>query len=156
MIFGALIDIECLVQVQKYKPVSFKSVVPYCREILFIIGIVSFVITLVTIAYSFLAFTTVVEYGVFLHIFYDCIAVKAICWAPFLAFEYYDTIFENIYVDVRFQLNPIKPIQAQRQPRRPISFDDDDGAQYGEQNEDLIVPGSSGKVSPSVPQTEYM
>ena len=32
--------------------------------------------------------------------FYDCIAIKAVCWSPFMASEYFDTIFENIYVDV--------------------------------------------------------
>ena len=35
--------------------------------------------------------------------------IKSVSWAPFVALEYYDTFFEQIYHDVKFQLNVVKP-----------------------------------------------
>mmetsp|Transcript_41737 Transcript_41737/g.54969 ORF Transcript_41737/g.54969 Transcript_41737/m.54969 type:complete len:82 (-) Transcript_41737:972-1217(-) len=40
---------------------------------------------------------------------YICFIVKAVTWSPFLAMEFYDTLFEQIYHDVQFQINVIKP-----------------------------------------------
>ena len=34
---------------------------------------------------------------------------KSVCWAPFVGIEYYDTFFEQIYHDVKFQLNVVRP-----------------------------------------------
>ena len=38
--------------------------------------------------------------------------IKAIGWSPFLGMELYDTIFEQIYHDVNFQINVIKPANS--------------------------------------------
>lgn len=67
--------------------------------------------SILLILFSFVAFTPHTNAKKFLNIFYICLFVKAICWAPFIAFELFDTLFENIYLDVQFQLNPIKPIE---------------------------------------------
>ena len=31
--------------------------------------------------------------------------LKSACWSPFIALEYYDTIFEHLYWDVAFQID---------------------------------------------------
>jgi hypothetical protein len=40
---------------------------------------------------------------------FDCFIIKAVCWSPFLGWEFYDLIFEHIYLDVQYQLNQIRP-----------------------------------------------
>jgi hypothetical protein len=74
-----------------------------------VIGLVSLVTSVGLILFSFEAFTPHTNARAFLTWFLVCLFVKAFCWAPFIAFEFFDTIFENIYLDVQFQLNPIKP-----------------------------------------------
>lgn len=77
-----------------------------------VIGLISLIMSALLIVFSFEAFTpntNVAKAKKFLNLFFICLLVKAICWAPFIAFELFDTLFENIYLDVQFQLNPIKP-----------------------------------------------
>lgn len=100
----------------------------YARETLLLVGFVSLIMTIVTIAYSFFAFTPAGKITKFIKIFYDCIAVKAVCWSPFLACEYYELIFENIYYDVQFQLNPIRPINPGQNKQRRVVVADDESA----------------------------
>jgi hypothetical protein len=52
--------------------------------------------------------------------------MKAVCWSPIIAIEYYDTVFENIYFDVQFQLNPIKPKKIPKPVQIRIDDDSDD------------------------------
>ena len=42
-------------------------------------------------------------------ILFTCFVIKSILWSPFAGMEYYDTFFEQIYHDVKFQLNVIRP-----------------------------------------------
>ena len=65
--------------------------------------------SILIIIFSFEAFTPITNAKKFIYLFFICLIVKAVCWAPFIALELFDTIFENIYLDVQFQLNPIKP-----------------------------------------------
>lgn len=58
---------------------------------------------------SFLAFTPLVSLSKFISGFFDALYIKAVVWSPFIGFEYSDLLFENIFNDVKFQLNPIKP-----------------------------------------------
>jgi len=100
MVFGLMVDIECLIQTKIYKPVAFKEAPKNAQVILFLIGCVSFCTSIFLIIFSFFAFTTVKNVENFVRIFFDFMAVKLVCSAPFLALEYYDTVFENIYIDV--------------------------------------------------------
>jgi hypothetical protein len=68
--------------------------------------------SILLIVISFITFTKLVTPKRFLKIFYDCLLIKAICWSPFIANEYFDTLFEHIYLDVQFQLNPIRPASS--------------------------------------------
>ena len=76
------------------------------------ISILSMGMTGLLILFSFLAFTPSVTVGTFEKIFLLCLCVKACTWAPFIAVEYYDTIFEHGYHDVSWMLNPIDVGQA--------------------------------------------
>lgn len=126
MIFGVLCDIEILVQTWSYKPTAFKVTPKYCRAILLITGCVSFVMSCVLILFSFLAFTPAISPIIFLKWFFVCLTMKAVCWSPFIAIEYYDTVFENIYFDVQFQLNPIKPKKTPKPVKITVADDSDD------------------------------
>lgn len=56
--------------------------------------------TLLLILFSFLAFTPIVNVKTFVKIFIDLVMIKSILWSPFIALEYYETVFENVYYDV--------------------------------------------------------
>lgn len=81
-------------------------------------GLVSLAMSISLIVISFITFTKLVTPKRFLQIFYDCLLIKAICWSPFVANEYFDTLFEHIYLDVQFQLNPIKPQSARNNSKK--------------------------------------
>ena len=100
MVFGLLCDIKCTVQSWLYKPIAFKQPIPYTREALVAIGLVSFLCSVMLILFSFLAFTPLVTPLQFLEWFFVFLITKGICWSPFIANELYDTLFENIYHDV--------------------------------------------------------
>jgi len=68
----------------------------------------------VIITFSFLAFTPLVTQMQFLNWFFGALYTKAVLWSPFIAIEYTDLVFENIYFDVKFQLNPIRPKAEKR------------------------------------------
>ena len=92
------------------------------------------------IVLSFVTFTRLVTPKRFLQIFYDCLLVKAICWSPFIANEYFDTLFEHIYLDVQFQLNPIRPASSRNTAKKfnthPISVDLDELLEVPEPTEE--------------------
>lgn len=102
MVFGLLVDLEILIQVRTFKQLTFKTSPVYCREVLGVIGLISLLTSVGLILFSFEAFTGVHNAKNFLNWFLLCIFVKAFCWSPFIAFEFFDTIFENIYLDVQF------------------------------------------------------
>lgn len=35
--------------------------------------------------------------------------LKAFTWSPFIGWEYYDLLFEHLYMDTQYQLNQIRP-----------------------------------------------
>ena len=78
------------------------------------IGLASLLASIMLIILSFLAFTPLVDPKMFLHTFFDALNIKAVVWSPFIAIEYSDLLFENIYFDVKFQLNPIRPKAEKR------------------------------------------
>ena len=100
MVFGLLCDIECIIQCFIYKPTAFKHPLPNCLRLLAGIGIVSLVMSAFLIIFSYLAFTPLVSPQQFLTWFFYCLDIKAVTWSPFIALEYYDLLFENIYFDV--------------------------------------------------------
>jgi hypothetical protein len=128
MVFGLLCDVEILVQTFRYKPTAFKHTITYCKQLLLVVGFASLVMSTVLIVFSFLAFTPVITPSFFLQWFFICLIMKAVCWSPFIAIEMYDTVFENIYIDVNFQLNPIKPKKA---PKLVTIRIDDSSDDYG-------------------------
>ena len=109
MAFCVLIDVEILIQCYKYKPVAFTKPPRYSISILMFVGFVSLAVSAVLFCFSFLAFTPLVSPPEMLKWFFVTLMIKAITWSPFIALELFDTVFENIYYDVNFHNNPIKP-----------------------------------------------
>ena len=54
------------------------------------------------IVLSFLAFTPLVKVSDFVSAFFYALYLKVFLWSPFIALEYTDLLFENIYKDVQF------------------------------------------------------
>lgn len=100
MVFGLLIDIEVLVQCALHKPIAFKTTPRFSRSLLLAIGILSLVVSGVLILFSFLAFSPMKSQAEFTKWFFYTLYVKAICLSPFIALEFFDLMFENIYLDV--------------------------------------------------------
>ena len=112
-LFGLAADVQILVSTYSYKPIAFTGL-PFggARFCLLAIGVVSLIVSVAVITMSFLVF------GGFSHdpnlrrICFIAFMIKALTWSPFLAMEFYDTLFEQIYHDVMFQLNVIKPYNS--------------------------------------------
>lgn len=77
------------------------------RIFMLIVGTFSLLMTVALILFSFLAFTPIVNVPKFLQVFFICLCVKAITWSPFIGMEFYDIIFEHLYHDVSWMLNPM-------------------------------------------------
>ena len=154
MVFGLLVDLEILIQVKSSKPQAFKETPLYCRVVLAVIGSISLIMSALLIIFSFEAFTpnTTAEKALkFLNLFFICLIVKAVCWAPFIALELFDTLFENIYLDVQFQLNPIKPqkdrtVKKFNQLTSHVSVDMDDLLEVKEETDEPQSPEISSRV----------
>ena len=110
VIFGVLADVQILVSIHSYKPVAFTGL-PFkgARYVLLTIGAVSLLVSVAVIIFSFLVFGGFSEDPNIRRMCFIAFIIKALTWSPFLALEYYDTLFEQIYHDVQFQLNVIKP-----------------------------------------------
>jgi hypothetical protein len=126
MIFGLLTDLEIFVQVKAYKPIAIKHIPRYTKEILLVVSCLSFLTSIALIFVSFIAFTPVVSPRQTLKIFYVILFAKSILWSPFIALEFYETVFENVYYDVQWQLNPIEPSKQKRTFSVISMVEDDD------------------------------
>ena len=101
--FGLMIDLQILYSIKKYEPIAFNEMPSRCvKPFLYLIGTCSLLMSLVSYVCCvivFGGFTKQLKYRQFL---FSCFIVKAVTWAPFVAMEYYDTFFEQIYHDVKF------------------------------------------------------
>ena len=108
--FGLAADVQIIVSTNSYKPVGFSGL-PFkgARYILLAIGILSLLVSIAIIVFSFLVFGGISHDPHFRRLIFVAFMIKALTWSPFLALELYDTLFEQIYHDVQFQLNVIRP-----------------------------------------------
>ena len=97
MVFGLLIDAEALYQTWTHKPSVFKADPKYQRGVLIFIAVISLLASVSLIVVSFLAYTPLVTPLEFINWFFYCLLLKAVFWSPFIALEYYNLIFENIF-----------------------------------------------------------
>jgi uncharacterized metal-binding protein len=100
MLFGLILDIQFSLQIKKYKPLAFVEL-PYekLRSIALLCSFGSLISSISTIILSFLTFARAIPHVNKQWVFYAFL-IKAISWAPFIAWEYYDMVFESIYFDV--------------------------------------------------------
>ena len=103
-----MVDIQIIVSTYGYKPVAFSKLVhPWARSFFLVMGFLSLATTLIAYVFCLLVFGGFEPSlrGPLFVLF----LVKAITWSPFIGLEYYDMLLEQIYHDVQFQLNVIKP-----------------------------------------------
>jgi hypothetical protein len=87
--------------------------------------------------------------------------LKSACWSPFIALEYYDTIFEHLYWDVAFQIDKQPessavstpdPISNYNKAPSPTMLDlDAKDKSNTSDNERLIDMIESNEISPDLP-----
>lgn len=73
------------------------------------LGIITTITSLATYTLCIFVFGGIAEDPKFRKWVFSSFIVKAVTWSPFLGHEMYDLIFEQLYHDVEFQLNIIKP-----------------------------------------------
>ena len=66
------------------------------------IGILSLLMSLASFTFCFLVFGGITKDPEIRQWLFIVFIMKALTWSPFLAMEYYDMIFEQIYHDVQF------------------------------------------------------
>ena len=83
-----------MLQIKNYKPVAFVDLPnKNIKHIALLFSGASLIVTFAIILLSFLTFATLIPEVSKEWVFY-CFTLKAIAWAPFLGWEYYDMIFE--------------------------------------------------------------
>ena len=90
------------------------------RPLLLTVGVMSLLMTLIAYIFCILVFGGLNKDPKVREMVFVCFIVKAITLSPFLALEYYDTLFEQIYHDVQFQLNVIKPGTSSSRSASPL------------------------------------
>ena len=93
---------------QNYKPKSFIDL-PYkhIRSIALFVAYGSLIASIIAIVLSYLTFAALAYKN--LEWVYIMMLIKAVTWSPFVGWEYYDLIFEHLYMDTQYQLNQIRP-----------------------------------------------
>ena len=71
------------------------------RYFMLILGILSLVMSLVAYAFCLLVFGGLDDRRDMRTYVFGSFIVKAFTWSPFLAIEFYDTLFEQIYCEVQ-------------------------------------------------------
>ena len=108
ILFGLCADIQIIVTTYEYEPIAFTRMPhKWTKGLMLGLGVSTFLMSILCLILILLAFGGV-HSNLKLYVFIS-IAVKAFTWSPFLGMELYDTVFEQIYHDVKFQLNVIKP-----------------------------------------------
>ena len=91
------LDLQFAMQVQNYKPKSFVSI-PYkhVRSLGLLIAYVSLIASIIAIVLSYLTFVELVLTPGWI---LSMMTLKAFTWSPFIGWEYYDLLFEHLYMD---------------------------------------------------------
>lgn len=120
--FGLAADIQIIVSTCKYRPVAFVEMpYPHTRCFMLSVAFLSLGQTICTYAFCFLVFGGISDDPRFRLWVFASFLAKGLLWSPFLGFELYDTLFEQIYFDVKFQINYIKPGGSSRTTSPPAS-----------------------------------
>ena len=108
MIFALAIDLQFYFQVKNYKPVAFIDLPhPAARPIGYVFAVVSILATFAGAACLYMTLAEPFQFKTL--VIYDILMTKAIFWAPWVGWEYYDMLFEHLYYDAQYQLNQMIP-----------------------------------------------
>ena len=101
--FGLAGDIQIIVSTFNYQPIAFAHMpYRYTRGFMLALAFVSLLQTLVAYGLCLLVFGGLSDDPWLRQLVYACFIVKALTWSPYLGIELYDTLFEQIYYDVKF------------------------------------------------------
>jgi NO-binding membrane sensor protein with MHYT domain len=108
VLFGLTLDMQIIISTWQYKPVAFDAL-PYkcCKTLMLIFAFASLLISILSYGLCMLVFGGM--RSDYRKLMFGCLLAKAVTWSPFLGMEFYDTVFEQIYHDVQFQINVIRP-----------------------------------------------
>jgi hypothetical protein len=102
MCMTLIIDLQFVMLCSKYKPVTFVNLPHrYCREICTSFALISLFSSIICIILSFFSFARPPG-EIKRSWFYLSIQMKGFTWAPFIAHEFYDMVFEQIYLDAQY------------------------------------------------------
>ena len=108
--FGFMVDIQIIVSTFNYKPIAFEKLpFQHARTLMLVVAFITLFMSIITFAFCLLVFGGINSDPDVRTMAFVCIFVKGMTWSPYLGHELYDTVFEQIYHDVQFQLNVIKP-----------------------------------------------
>ena len=113
--FGVMADLQAISSTWDYKPIAFSEMPNrWSQKLMLAIGFVSLGMSVISYILCLLV------YGGYIpdlrRVMFACFMVKAFTWSPFLGMEFYDLVFEQIYHDVNFQINVIKPNSVSPSP----------------------------------------
>lgn len=108
--FGVAADLQIIISTRHYQPVAFaEPPFRHSKTIMLALGVAGLLMSAVSYLFCFIVFGGLNDDPSLRKWVFICFIAKAVIWSPFLGLEYYDMLFEQIYNDVQFQLNVIKP-----------------------------------------------
>ena len=93
--FGMCVDVQIISSTRSYKSVAFSELPFRCsRAFMMLIAVLACLTSVVAYAFCLLLFGGIQSGLQMRELVYGCFIAKAILWSPFLAMEYYNTLFE--------------------------------------------------------------
>jgi len=99
-VFILITDMHVLLQTVYFKPIAYE---PMPRFITWSMNLLSVINLLSTVSCYLFAILAIASTSDKLQAIRICFIIKIVCWSPFLAVEFYDTVFEHLYFDVAYQ-----------------------------------------------------
>lgn len=115
-----MVDIQIIVSTYTYQPIAFEKLpFRHARTLMLVVAFTSLFMSIITLVFCLLVFGGFNSDPNVRDMAFACLVVKGVTWSPFLGHELYDTFFEQIYHDVQFQLNVIKPGSSNSRSQSP-------------------------------------
>lgn len=99
MILCLAVDVQFAIQVKTYKPKAFIDMPhKFARFVGYFFAFFSMLASIAALALSFITFAKQSK-NVNINWIYNCFIIKAICWSPFIGWDFVDMFFEHLYLD---------------------------------------------------------
>jgi len=97
--FIAIMDLHVFFKTVYHQPIAYEPMPGFVRWALNCLAGASFLSTVACYLFAILAISSTSSK---LQLVGICFIIKIACWSPFLAVEFYDTVFEHLYYDVAY------------------------------------------------------